>query len=74
MKENIASGLVEEFDSEDNSWTRPKKDLLCLLKEAELAISIDKKQLNFPKGIYEVRMMALRKSQNKEYSSQSEDD
>lgn len=60
MKENIAGGSLKHFDSEDNSWTRPKQELLSLIKEAGMEVLLDKKQLNFPKGIYEVRMLALR--------------
>lgn len=52
--------MEKVFDYEDHSWTRPKHELHVLFKKSGLELLADRKQLNFPKGMYEVRMFALR--------------
>uniref|UniRef100_A0A0N5BF73 Alpha N-terminal protein methyltransferase 1 n=1 Tax=Strongyloides papillosus TaxID=174720 RepID=A0A0N5BF73_STREA len=60
VKDNLASGENVDFDEEDSSWTRPREYMKKLLIDAGLTIIEDKKQLNFPKGMYEVRMFVLK--------------
>ncbi|CEF69051.1 Alpha N-terminal protein methyltransferase 1 [Strongyloides ratti] len=60
VKDNLASGSGVDFDEEDSSWTRPKEYMEKLLTDAGLTIIENKKQLNFPKGMYEVRMFVLK--------------
>uniref|UniRef100_A0A915CNA6 Alpha N-terminal protein methyltransferase 1 n=1 Tax=Ditylenchus dipsaci TaxID=166011 RepID=A0A915CNA6_9BILA len=60
FKDNIAPGPKKDFDPEDNSWTRPKSEMLDLFEESGCKVVSNKKQLNFPKGMYEVRMFALK--------------
>lgn len=60
IKDNIASGSSKEFDTEDHSWTRSKQDLYSIFRRARAEVLVDRRQLNFPKGIYEVRMFALK--------------
>uniref|UniRef100_A0A1I7ZRR2 Alpha N-terminal protein methyltransferase 1 n=1 Tax=Steinernema glaseri TaxID=37863 RepID=A0A1I7ZRR2_9BILA len=59
FKDNIGGREEPEFDAEDNSWTRPLPIVLDLLSKAGLNLVLNKKQLNFPKGMFEVRMLAL---------------
>ncbi|CAD5233917.1 unnamed protein product [Bursaphelenchus xylophilus] len=60
VKENLTSSSTRDFDSEDHSWTRTKEEFLQLFEDADLDIIMDRKQRNFPKGMYEVRMWALK--------------
>uniref|UniRef100_A0A914CHS5 Alpha N-terminal protein methyltransferase 1 n=1 Tax=Acrobeloides nanus TaxID=290746 RepID=A0A914CHS5_9BILA len=59
LKENISSAQEKDFDTQDHSWTRPRALILELFKQAGLRVVSDRKQLHFPKGMYEVRMFAL---------------
>ena len=59
LKENVTSSDTCDFDSEDNSWTRPKERILQLLREAGLTLICDKKQTNFPQGMLPVYMFAV---------------
>ncbi|CAD5229805.1 unnamed protein product [Bursaphelenchus okinawaensis] len=63
VKENLTSSITRDFDNEDHSWTRTKDEFLQLFKDANLNVFMDRRQKNFPKGMYEVRMMitALKK-------------
>ncbi|KAK0404282.1 hypothetical protein QR680_017380 [Steinernema hermaphroditum] len=60
FKDNLGGRQVPEFDAEDNSWTRPLFSVLDLLSKAGLTEVLSKKQINFPRGMYEVRMIALK--------------
>jgi protein N-terminal methyltransferase len=60
LKDNHASGPKRDFDETDYSWTRTKSEYLSLFERAGLEIVLDRKQKNFPKGMYEVRMYALK--------------
>jgi len=59
LKENMSSAEDRDFDEEDNSWTRSYKSWLDIFRKADLKVIKEKKQTNFPKGMYEVRMFAL---------------
>ncbi|PAV77850.1 hypothetical protein WR25_19980 [Diploscapter pachys] len=60
LKDNLTSGNKAEFDSEDNSWTRPEEILLDLLSKAGLRLVSRSLQTGFPKGMYRVKMFALK--------------
>ncbi|KAI3420194.1 hypothetical protein GPALN_003513 [Globodera pallida] len=60
VKDNVAIGLDKEFDEVDHSWTRPREMLCNLFEQAECRIVLERKQLHFPKRLYEVRMFALK--------------
>ncbi|TKR80818.1 hypothetical protein L596_014823 [Steinernema carpocapsae] len=60
FKDNISGAGKPIFDAEDNSWTRPLTDVLDLFAKTGLEVVLSKKQTNFPKGMYEVRMIALK--------------
>lgn len=59
IKDNISSADLE-IDHEDGSVTRPRTDLLNLFTKAQLELVAERKQYKFPKGLYEVKMFALR--------------
>uniref|UniRef100_A0AC35G8C8 Uncharacterized protein n=1 Tax=Panagrolaimus sp. PS1159 TaxID=55785 RepID=A0AC35G8C8_9BILA len=63
LKENVASGK-RDFDTIDNSWTRPEAEILTLFEQAGLNVILNRKQQNFPQGMYEVKMFALKPSKN----------
>jgi hypothetical protein len=60
LKENHASGTKRDFDEIDFSWTRTKAEFLSLFEEAGLDVVYEQKQQNFPKGMYQVYMYALK--------------
>ncbi|GLV41478.1 N-terminal methyltransferase [Carabus blaptoides fortunei] len=60
IKENITSSGEVEMDEGDSSVTRPPKLLHKLFKSAGLVCLKETEQSNFPKGLYAVRMFALR--------------
>ncbi|XP_076069990.1 N-terminal methyltransferase [Oratosquilla oratoria] len=60
VKENVSSSGEVEKDDEDSSVTRPLPLLKRIISRAGLCITKDVKQKNFPKGLYEVRMMCLK--------------
>jgi protein N-terminal methyltransferase len=62
LKDNHASGNTRDFDETDSSWTRTKDEYLSLFEQAGLKIVSDRKQTNFPKGMYMVRMYGLKPS------------
>ncbi|GBM05348.1 N-terminal Xaa-Pro-Lys N-methyltransferase 1-B [Araneus ventricosus] len=59
IKDNISS-YDTDMDHEDGSVTRPRQDILDLASKAGLELLAERKQYKFPKGLYEVRMFALR--------------
>eukprot|EP00884_Botryococcus_braunii_P008316 jgi/Botrbrau1/17486/Bobra.0054s0069.1 len=59
VKENICKeGFI--VDKEDTSLTRSHAYLLQLFDEAGMEVVCNKRQRDFPKGLFEVRMYALR--------------
>ncbi|CAJ0929598.1 unnamed protein product, partial [Mesorhabditis belari] len=60
LKDNLAGGEKDEFDEEDHSWTRPEAKVLNLFTEAGLQMAVSKTQTGFPKGMYKVKMFALK--------------
>lgn len=60
LKENLSSGDDKHFDPEDNSWTRPKQQILDLIEKANLNVVLDKRQLHFPRGMYDVQTFAMK--------------
>ncbi|VDM39936.1 unnamed protein product [Toxocara canis] len=60
LKENVTSSQDKyDFDSEDNSWTRPKDRIVELLRSAGLKLLADRKQTHFPRGMLPVYMFAV---------------
>jgi len=59
VKENMASSNDGDFDEQDNSWTRSYNMWIDIFKRADLRVIKEKKQTNFPRDMYEVRMFAL---------------
>jgi len=57
VKENVSKRL--EFDSLDSSFTRPLSSLKDLIHQSGFRIIKDEKQKQFPKDLFEVRMLAL---------------
>ncbi|KHJ92669.1 hypothetical protein OESDEN_07438 [Oesophagostomum dentatum] len=60
FKDNLSAQEESEFDSEDNSWTRPEKLVLEIFEEAGLRIIAENVQTGFPSGMYKVKMFALK--------------
>ncbi|KAE9417745.1 hypothetical protein Angca_006110, partial [Angiostrongylus cantonensis] len=60
FKDNLSAQQESEFDSEDNSWTRPEKLVLQLFERAKLRVVTENVQTGFPKGMYKVKMYALK--------------
>lgn len=60
VKENVTSSGTVELDEQDSSVTRPESLLLSIIDNAGLKVIKNVKQPNFPKGLYEVRMLCLR--------------
>lgn len=60
VKENVASSGTVKLDEQDSSVTRPESLLLKIIDNAELKVLKNTKQTNFPKGLYEVRMLCLK--------------
>lgn len=59
IKDNLTRDQVD-VDNTDGSITRPRCLFEQLFREAGLTIVGERKQYRFPKGLYEVRMFALR--------------
>lgn len=59
IKDNITHEDVEE-DNTDGSITRPRELLVRLFEKAGLTLLAERRQYKFPKGLYEVKMFALR--------------
>lgn len=68
VKENVSGGEVEKDDL-DSSVTRPLTVLKSLLHQAGLKIVLNHRQRKFPSCLYEVRMLALKPSEDKTSSS-----
>nr|BAN21159.1 methyltransferase-like protein [Riptortus pedestris] len=60
VKENITSSNEIDVDEEDSSITRPYDHLLKLFEESRLKCILKQQQTSFPKGLYPVKMFALR--------------
>ncbi|CAJ0600626.1 unnamed protein product [Cylicocyclus nassatus] len=60
FKDNLSAQEESEFDSEDNSWTRPEKLVLELFERARLRVVAENVQTGFPPGMYKVKMFALK--------------
>ncbi|CAH1389027.1 unnamed protein product [Nezara viridula] len=60
VKENVTSSGEIEKDDVDSSITRPLEILSNLLKESGLDCILMSAQTRFPKGLYPVKMFALR--------------
>ena len=59
VKENVNRDQEADFDENDSSFCRPKRDLVALMKEAGLTIVAEQRQKQFPKELYDVWMFAL---------------
>ncbi|XP_064459185.1 N-terminal Xaa-Pro-Lys N-methyltransferase 1-like [Ornithodoros turicata] len=59
VKDNVTSESVHEDDA-DGGVTRPREMLVRIFNRAGLEVVAERRQYKFPKGIYEVRMFALR--------------
>ncbi|XP_003742282.1 N-terminal Xaa-Pro-Lys N-methyltransferase 1 [Galendromus occidentalis] len=59
IKDNLSSTVVE-MDNQDSSVTRPRALFLDIFKKANLRLVGERKQIRFPKGLYEVKMFALK--------------
>lgn len=60
VKENLASSNSVDVDEQDSSVTRPENLLLQLLSQSGLRCVRQRKQKNFPQALYQVKMYALR--------------
>lgn len=60
VKENITSSGEIDVDDEDSSITRCHDLLLKLFEESGLKCILSQPQTSFPKGLYPVKMFALR--------------
>lgn len=60
VKENIASSGTREVDEVDSSVTRPLAHMYNIFKQAGLVCILDRTQTKMPRGLYLVKMFALR--------------
>ncbi|PSN53220.1 hypothetical protein C0J52_07994 [Blattella germanica] len=60
VKENLTSSDKVEVDEQDSSVTRPVAIMRKLFKKAGLHCIKEQKQGNFPRGLYTVKMFALK--------------
>lgn len=60
MKENLSSSSEGDMDEVDSSVTRPQNILKRLFQRSGLHCFRETVQKNFPKGLYSVKMFALR--------------
>lgn len=65
VKENVTSSGDIEIDQVDWSVTRTEELLLKLFNESGLVCMEIQHQQSFPKGLYPVKMFALRPKENK---------
>lgn len=65
IKENTTTTQELDLDRQDSSVTRPLHLLCDLLQKAGLRCVKQKRQVNFPHGLYPVYMIATRPSQEK---------
>lgn len=59
VKENVTSE-ERDFDQTDSSYTRPKSELISLIKQSGLKIVKMKKQEGLPPGLFAVYMFAMK--------------
>jgi len=59
IKDNLSTCEVE-MDNQDSSVTRPRELMLDIFERANLKLVGERKQTKFPKGLYDVKMFALR--------------
>lgn len=60
VKENVTSSDSIEVDEQDSSVTRPLSLLYALFQKAKLDCIKESRQNNFPRGLYAVKMFALK--------------
>jgi protein N-terminal methyltransferase len=64
LKENViregAQTETAELDQEDASYTRPTNQYIDAIKKAGMEVIKNEKQKNFPKELYEVRLIAFK--------------
>ncbi|KAK7789559.1 hypothetical protein R5R35_010492 [Gryllus longicercus] len=60
VKENVTSSDSIEVDEQDSSVTRPLNLLHQLFQQSRLQCIKEAKQNNFPRGLYSVKMFALK--------------
>lgn len=59
IKDNVTHEEVD-VDNADGSVTRPRELFVKIFEKAGMQIAAERRQYKFPKGLYEVRMFALR--------------
>ncbi|XP_068211346.1 N-terminal Xaa-Pro-Lys N-methyltransferase 1-A-like [Palaemon carinicauda] len=64
VKENVTSSGEVELDEQDSSVTRCEQLLLEIIERTGMKVLRNTKQPNFPKGLYEVKMMCLKPKQS----------
>lgn len=62
IKENTTESSGVVVDEIDSSVTRPLSHLKKLLKQANLRVVKESKQLNFPTDVFPVYMLALKRA------------
>jgi len=60
VKDNVTVSSERDFDDTDSSVTRNRAQLVEIFTKSGLQIVSERRQLHFPKGMYEVRMFALK--------------
>lgn len=60
IKDNHTSTDAEDPDMNDSSITRPYWKFIELFEQAGLDLVLERKQVRFPKGLYPVKMFALK--------------
>ncbi|XP_065829132.1 N-terminal Xaa-Pro-Lys N-methyltransferase 1-B-like [Oscarella lobularis] len=59
IKENVSSSSEKMYDDNDSSVCRPSEVFLSIFKESGLRIIKEDMQMDFPEGLYPVKMWAL---------------
>jgi len=60
IKDNHTSSEEPDDDMSDSSVTRPYWQFLKIFRDANLTVACERRQVKFPKGLYPVKMFALR--------------
>lgn len=60
IKENLTSSGIVETDETDSSVTRPVELFRKIFDKVSVSVIAETEQSNFPKGLYAVRMFALK--------------
>ncbi|XP_076352072.1 N-terminal methyltransferase [Tachypleus tridentatus] len=60
IKDNLTSSKEVDDDNQDSSVTRPRELMVKLFEEAGCSLIAERKQYKLPRGLYEVKMFALR--------------